>query len=51
MVKVLKRRNLNISVPEELVEWLDQEAATQGRSRNNLINWILNQHRKKDTKT
>jgi hypothetical protein len=33
-------------VPEELAIWLEREATEQGRTRNNLIKWILQQYRK-----
>jgi hypothetical protein len=34
-------------MPEDLAEWLEKEAARQDRTRNNLINRILEQYRKK----
>jgi metal-responsive CopG/Arc/MetJ family transcriptional regulator len=38
------RRRFSLSVPEDLADWLEGEAANQGRTRNNLIVWILEQH-------
>jgi len=37
----------SLIVPEDLAEWLDKEAMRQCRTRNNLINWILQQYRNK----
>jgi len=31
-----------------LIEWLDEEAARQGRSRAKLINWLLEQRRREE---
>jgi predicted RNase H-like nuclease (RuvC/YqgF family) len=33
-------------MPEDLAEWLEKEAARQDRTRNNLINRIIEQYRK-----
>jgi hypothetical protein len=43
----LKTRRFSIVVSEELAIWLEREAVEQGRTRNNLIKWILEQFRKK----
>jgi len=34
-------------MPEDLADWLEREAMRQGRTRNNLIKWILEQYRMK----
>jgi len=47
----LDKRHFSLVLPEDLAEWLDKEAAHQGRTRNNLINRILEQYRKKSTKS
>jgi len=43
----LEKRHFSLVVPEDLAEWLDKEAAKQSRTRNNLINCILQQYCKK----
>jgi len=42
--KTLRKRRFSLHVPEDLAEWLEKEAARQDRTRNNLINWILEQY-------
>jgi len=43
----LSKRHFSLVMPEDLAEWLDREAAKHGRTRNNLINRILQQYRRK----
>lgn len=43
----MKTRQFSIIVPEDLADWLEREAARQGRTRSNLIKWILEQYRRK----
>jgi len=43
----LKTRRFSLHIPEDLADWLEREATRQGRTRNNLIKWILEQYRKK----
>ncbi len=47
--QTVDKRHFSLVLPEDLAEWLDREAAHQGRTRNNLINRILEQYRKKST--
>jgi hypothetical protein len=42
----LRTRRFSIVVPEELAIWLEKEAVRQSRTRNNLVNLILQQYRK-----
>jgi len=42
----LETRRFSLHIPEDLADWLEREAARQGRTRNNLINWILQHYRK-----
>lgn len=44
--KTLSKRRFSLHVPEDLAEWLEKEATRQDRTRNNLINWILEQYRR-----
>jgi hypothetical protein len=43
----LSTRRFSLCIPEDLAEWLEKEAARQDRTRNNLVNRILEQYRKK----
>jgi len=43
----LRTRRFSLSIPEDLADWLEREAARQCRTRNNLIKWILEQYRRK----
>jgi len=45
--QALSTRRFSLCIPEDLAEWLEKEAARQDRTRNNLINRILEQYRKK----
>jgi len=45
--RALSNRRFSLCIPEDLAEWLEKEAARQDRTRNNLINRILEQYRKK----
>lgn len=48
MVKsAVKSRRFSLSLPEDLADWLEREAVKQGRTRSNLIRWILEQYRGK----
>lgn len=47
MVNDVSPRRFSLCIPEDLAEWLEKEAARQDRTRNNLINRILEQYRKK----
>jgi len=35
----------SIALPKDLKEWLENEAIKEKRSRNNLIEWILERYR------
>jgi hypothetical protein len=48
--RALSTRRFSLCIPEDLAEWLEKEAARQDRTRNNLINRILEQYRKKTQK-
>jgi len=43
----VRTRQFSITVPEDLANWLEREAVRQGRTRSNLIKWILEQYRRK----
>jgi len=45
--QALSTRRFSLCISEDLAEWLEKEAARQDRTRNNLINRILEQYRKK----
>lgn len=46
MTYFLRTRRFSIVVPEELAIWLEKEAVRQSRTRNNLVNLILQLYRK-----
>jgi len=43
----VKSRRFSLSLPEDLADWLEREAVKQGRTRSNLIRWILEQYQRK----
>jgi len=43
----LETRRFSLCIPVDLADWLEREAVRQGRTRNNLIKWILEQYRTK----
>jgi hypothetical protein len=45
--QALSTRRFSLCIPEDLAEWLEKEASRQDRTRNNLINRILEQYRKR----
>jgi len=49
--RALGKRRFSLNLPEDLAQWLEREAARQGRTRNNLISTILQQYRKKPKTT
>jgi metal-responsive CopG/Arc/MetJ family transcriptional regulator len=43
----VKSHRFSLSLPKDLADWLEREAVKQGRTRSNLIRWILEQYRRK----
>lgn len=43
----MRTRRFSVYLPQDLADWLEREAVRQGRTRSNLIKWILEQYFRK----